>query len=87
MSPSGASTSSELSEEEKQGAGIGPGLVRMSIGISGTLDQRWAQLHEAVTQVQMERGGLLGSSGMGKPGEVGSRIGVDRPGARAAQPQ
>ena len=48
MSCSGSSTSSELSEDDKQAAGISPGLVRMSIGYTGTLEQRWAQFERAL---------------------------------------
>jgi len=44
MSCSGSSTSSEMSAEDKQSAGISPGLVRFSIGYTGTLEQRWEQL-------------------------------------------
>ncbi|XAR70094.1 Methionine gamma-lyase [Bertholletia excelsa] len=52
MSCSGSSTSSELNDDEKALAGITPGLVRMSIGYSGTLEQRWSQLEKAITRVQ-----------------------------------
>jgi methionine-gamma-lyase len=48
MSCSGASTSSEMSDEDKLEAGISPGLVRVSIGYTGTLEQRWAQLLHAL---------------------------------------
>jgi len=48
MSCSGSSTSSEMSDEGKTEAGISPGLVRVSIGYTGTLEQRWAQLLEAL---------------------------------------
>ena len=48
MSCSGSSTSSELSDEEKATAGISPGLVRFSIGYTGTLEQRWTQLRAAL---------------------------------------
>ncbi len=48
MSCSGSSTSSEMSDEGKQDAGISPGLVRISIGYTGTLEQRWAQLLAAL---------------------------------------
>ena len=48
MSCSGSSTSSELSDEDKDSAGISPGLVRISIGYTGTLEQRWTQLHTAL---------------------------------------
>ena len=44
MSCSGSSTSSEMTDEHKLTAGISPGLVRMSIGYTGTLEQRWGQL-------------------------------------------
>ncbi|KAL3645511.1 hypothetical protein CASFOL_010691 [Castilleja foliolosa] len=52
MSCSGSSTSSELNEEEKSLAGISPGLVRMSIGYSGTLEQKWGQFEKALTMMQ-----------------------------------
>jgi len=51
MSCSGSSTSSELSSEEKKLAGISPGLIRMSIGYIGTLEQKWAQLDKALTRL------------------------------------
>ncbi|XP_028774693.1 methionine gamma-lyase isoform X2 [Neltuma alba] len=49
MSCSGSSTSSEMSPEEKALAGISPGLVRMSVGYVGTLDQKWSQLEKALS--------------------------------------
>lgn len=52
MSCSGSSTSSEMTEEEKDRAGISPGLVRMSIGYSGTLEQKWAQFEMALSKSQ-----------------------------------
>ncbi|MDQ7014466.1 MAG: aminotransferase class V-fold PLP-dependent enzyme [Planctomycetota bacterium] len=55
MSCSASSTSSELSDEELAEAGIRPGLVRFSIGYTGTLEQRWGQFAEALQRV-----GLLG---------------------------
>eukprot|EP00262_Sarcandra_glabra_P006433 TRINITY_DN18734_c0_g1_i1.p1 TRINITY_DN18734_c0_g1~~TRINITY_DN18734_c0_g1_i1.p1 ORF type:complete len:465 (-),score=12.11 TRINITY_DN18734_c0_g1_i1:189-1532(-) len=57
MSCSGSSTSSEMNTEEKELAGISPGLVRMSIGYSGTLDQRWSQFEKALSRMQ-DGGGL-----------------------------
>jgi methionine-gamma-lyase len=48
MSVSATSTSSELSEEEQKEAGISPGLVRISIGYTGTLEQRWEQFLDAL---------------------------------------
>jgi methionine-gamma-lyase len=55
MSCSGSSTSSELSDEDKDSAGISPGLVRISIGYTGTLEQRWTQLRTA-----LHAAGILG---------------------------
>ncbi|KAL6986491.1 methionine gamma-lyase [Sarracenia purpurea var. burkii] len=52
MSCSGNSTSSEMNAEEKAMAGISPGLIRMSIGYSGTLEQRWGQFERALTRSQ-----------------------------------
>jgi len=48
MSCSGASTSSELSDEALQEAGISSGLVRFSIGLTGGIEQRWIQMEEAI---------------------------------------
>ena len=48
MSCSGSSTSSEMTDEGKEAAGISPGLVRISIGYTGTLEQRWTQLKRAL---------------------------------------
>jgi methionine-gamma-lyase len=52
MSCSAASTSSELPEDELKKAGIRPGLVRMSVGYTGTLEQRWEQLHRALKHLE-----------------------------------
>jgi methionine-gamma-lyase len=51
MSCSGSSTSSELSDEDRAAAGISPGLVRMSVGLTGTVERRWAQLEDAYERV------------------------------------
>lgn len=51
MSCSGSSTSSEMTDEDKTAAHISPGLVRMSIGYTGTLEQRWSQLTHALERV------------------------------------
>ena len=48
MSCSGSSTSSEMSEESQRQAGISPGLVRFSIGLTGSVEQRWEHLKEAI---------------------------------------
>ena len=53
MSCSGSSTSSEMTDEDKLTAGISPGLVRMSIGYTGTLEQRWGQLLGALEDAGM----------------------------------
>jgi methionine-gamma-lyase len=51
MSCSGSTTSSEMTEEDKQEAGISPGLLRMSLGYTGTTEQRWNQLYKALERV------------------------------------
>ncbi|KAJ4967157.1 hypothetical protein NE237_019006 [Protea cynaroides] len=51
MSCSGSSTSSEMNAEEKEMADISPGLIRMSIGYSGTLEQKWTQFEKALAQI------------------------------------
>ncbi len=48
MSCSASSTSSELSPEDQSQAGISPGLVRFSTGYTGSLQQRWSQLENAL---------------------------------------
>ncbi len=53
MSCSASSTSSELSEEELQEAGIAPGLVRVSLGYTGTLEDRWDQFERALKRVKL----------------------------------
>ncbi len=59
MSCSGASTSSEMSEEDQLTAGSSPGLVRVSVGYTGTCEQRWQQLRDALlaTGIVSARGG------------------------------
>ncbi len=53
MSCSSTSTSSEMPEEDQARAGISPGLVRLSIGYTGSLEQRWKQLSEALHILNM----------------------------------
>jgi len=48
MSCSASSTSSEIPEDEQKKAGIRPGLVRLSIGYTGSLEQRWRQMKDAL---------------------------------------
>ncbi len=55
MSCSAASTSSEMSERDLEDAGIRPGLVRMSIGYTGTLEQRWTQLRSVLETMGLIR--------------------------------
>ncbi|KAJ9549570.1 hypothetical protein OSB04_022113 [Centaurea solstitialis] len=42
-----SSTSSQLSEAKRMSASISPGLVRMSLGYTGTLEKRWGQFEMA----------------------------------------
>ncbi len=56
MSCSGSSTSSELTAEEQKSAGISPGLIRVSIGLTGSLEQRWAQMVDALQKVEHQLG-------------------------------
>jgi methionine-gamma-lyase len=51
MSCSAASTSSEMGDDALETAGISPGLVRISIGYTGSLEQRWQQLEAALDDV------------------------------------
>jgi methionine-gamma-lyase len=51
MSCSATSTSSEMPEEALEAAAIRPGLVRMAVGYTGTLEQRWVQLSVALRDV------------------------------------
>jgi methionine-gamma-lyase len=51
MSLSAQSTSSEMSEEDLEQAGIRTSYVRMSIGFTGDLEDRWAQLERALKRV------------------------------------
>ena len=57
MSCSASSTSSEMSDDALRRAGISPGLVRLSIGYTGSVDQRWNQMEDALKA-------LDGSSGI-----------------------
>lgn len=51
MSLSGSSTSSEMDDEAKSQAGISEGLIRISVGYTGTTEQRLEQLHSALKLV------------------------------------
>ena len=43
-----SSTSSEMSDDELRAAGIAPGLLRISVGYTGSVEQRWRQLEDAL---------------------------------------
>jgi methionine-gamma-lyase len=62
MSCSGSTTSSEMTEEDKAKAHISPGLVRLSLGYTGTAEQRWRQLHAA-----LKRLGVVGETTAPQP--------------------
>jgi len=51
MSCPGSSTSSEMTDEDLDSAGISDGLVRMSVGYTGTVEQRWRQLECALLDI------------------------------------
>ncbi|MGI9289205.1 MAG: aminotransferase class V-fold PLP-dependent enzyme [Pseudomonadales bacterium] len=53
MSCSASSTASEMAVEDLQTAGISPGLVRISIGFTGSLEQRWEQFCLALRRVEL----------------------------------
>lgn len=51
MSNPSGSTSSEMAREDRLTAGIGDGLVRISIGYTGSVEQRWEQLENALHDI------------------------------------
>jgi methionine-gamma-lyase len=51
ISCSGSSTSSEIDIEDQQKMGLSPGLVRIALGYTGSLDVRLEQMKRAVQQV------------------------------------
>jgi methionine-gamma-lyase len=53
MSCSGSSTASEIDADEQQAMGLSPGLLRMSVGITGNLANRLAQLQQALKACDM----------------------------------
>ncbi|HQP38506.1 MAG TPA: aminotransferase class V-fold PLP-dependent enzyme [Polyangiaceae bacterium] len=48
MTCSAISTSSELDDASMRAAGISPGLVRLSLGYTGTVDDRYEQIRESL---------------------------------------
>jgi methionine-gamma-lyase len=55
MSCSSATTSSEISADEQKMMGLSQGLVRMSMGFTGSLTERLAQMERAVKAVGLGR--------------------------------
>jgi methionine-gamma-lyase len=55
MSCSGSSTSSEISLEDQRQMGLSPGLIRFSIGYTGSLEKRIEQIERAVRAVGLTR--------------------------------
>jgi len=53
MSCSGTSTASEISPDEQSAMGLSPGLLRMSVGITGNLYSRIEQLRRALQQCDL----------------------------------
>ena len=53
MSVSSATTSSEISVEDQQKMGLAPGLVRVSVGLTGSLKARLKQLDKAVKAAKL----------------------------------
>lgn len=51
MSCSSSSTSSEIAREKQKRMGLSPGLIRFSIGLTGTLEDRIAQMERALKKV------------------------------------
>ena len=51
MSVSSSSTSSEISDDEQKDMGMSPGLLRISVGLTGSLESRVKQVEEAVKKV------------------------------------
>lgn len=60
MSCSASTTSSEMTGEALDQAAIKPGLVRMAVGYTGTLEQRWKQLESALLEVGLATGAKVG---------------------------
>jgi methionine-gamma-lyase len=53
ISCSGSSTASEMSPESQRAMGLSPGLLRLSVGITGSLESRLDQITRAVRTVGM----------------------------------
>ena len=55
MSCSGSSTSSELSDADQKAAGLSPGLLRISIGLTGNLNERINQIKRAIVDTGLAK--------------------------------
>ncbi|HQB45772.1 MAG TPA: aminotransferase class I/II-fold pyridoxal phosphate-dependent enzyme, partial [Polyangiaceae bacterium] len=53
ISCSGSSTSSEIPPEDRERIGLSPGLLRIAVGYSGTLEDRMAQIERAVRKAEL----------------------------------
>jgi methionine-gamma-lyase len=53
ISCSGSSTASEMSAESQRAMGLSPGLLRLSVGITGSLESRLNQITRAIRAVGM----------------------------------
>ncbi len=51
MSNSGSSTSSEIAPDDQKKMGLSPGLVRISVGYTGSLEKRIEQIEGAVREI------------------------------------
>ena len=51
MSNPRSSTSSEMTDEDMAIADIGAGLIRMSVGFTGSIEQRWQQLKSGLADI------------------------------------
>jgi hypothetical protein len=46
-------TSVQIPQADQEAAGLSPGYVRISIGFTGALEQRWEQLHDALIALKL----------------------------------
>lgn len=55
FSPSGASTSSEIPPEEQAAMGLGPGLVRISVGLDHDIERSWQRFARCLEELPLPR--------------------------------
>jgi methionine-gamma-lyase len=53
MSCSGSSTSSEIAPEDQDRMGLSPGLLRIAVGYTGSLESRVTQIESALKDAGM----------------------------------